>query len=94
MKPVHSHNLPHLPELRGGAQTLTSLAADLIVAVAACVEPSRVASLIPSNLDRILLEPPDKALHQTKLDKPPGHRKGRDCDHNAEMSNTPAPPTH
>lgn len=49
----------------------TSLAADLIVAVAARVQPGWVAPLIPGHLDWVLLEPPDKALHQTKLDKPP-----------------------
>lgn len=50
----------------------TGLAADLIVAVAARVQPGWVAPLVPGHLDRVLLEPPDKALHQTKLDKPPG----------------------
>lgn len=53
----------------------TGLAADLIVAVAACVQPGWVAPLVPGHLDWVLLEPPDKALHQTKLDKPPGDEK-------------------
>lgn len=53
----------------------TCLAADLIVAVAARVQPGWVAPLVPGNLDRVFLEPPDKALHQTKLDKPPGDER-------------------
>lgn len=53
----------------------TCLAADLIVAVAARVQPGWVAPLVPGNLDGVFLEPPDKALHQTKLDKPPGDER-------------------
>lgn len=56
----------------------TSLAADLIVAVAACVQPGWVAPLVPGHLHWVFLEPPDKALHQTKLDQPPGDEEGRD----------------
>lgn len=60
--------------------------------MAACVQPGWVAPLIPGDLDRVFLEPPDKALHQAKLDEPPGDEEGRDGDHDAEVSNTPAPP--
>lgn len=83
----------HQPrELHGGAWILTGLAADLIVAVAACVQPGWVAPLVPGHLDRVLLESPDKALHQAKLDEPPGDEEGREWDRDAETSNTPAPP--
>lgn len=69
----------------------TRLAADLIVAVAARVQPGGEAALIPGHLDWVFLEPPDQALHQTKLDQPPGDEEERDWDHNAEVPNAPAP---
>lgn len=79
--------MPWVPWIR------TGLAADLVVAVAARVQPGRVAPLVPGHLDRVFLEPPDQALHQTKLDEPPGDEQGRDWDHNAEVPNAPAPRT-
>lgn len=92
----------HRPqELHGRAWILTSLAADLIVAVASCVQPSWVAPLIPGDLDRVFLEPSDKALHQAKLDEPPGYEEGRDWDHDTEALKHPSslhsllvPPCH
>lgn len=94
--PGHAGSLSasHRPrDLHGGARILTGLAADLVIAVAARVQPGWVAPFVPGDLDGVFLEPPDKALHQTKLNKPPGDEEGREWDHNAEVSNTPAPPT-
>lgn len=92
--PGHAGSLSasHRPrDLHGGARILTGLAADLVIAVAARVQPGWVAPFVPGDLDGVFLEPPDKALHQTKLNKPPGDEEGREWDHNAEVSNTPAP---
>lgn len=84
-KTTPGHAAPPAPRL------LTRLAADLVVAVAARVEPRRVAALVPGHLDGVFLEPPDEPLHQTELDEPPGGGRGeRDVMLSPQMS--PPPP--
>lgn len=84
---AHTHGAedPVVPGIR------TSLAADLVVAVAARVQPGGVAALIPGHLDWVFLQPPDQALHQTKLDQPPGDEEQRDGTTNPKVPNAPAP---
>lgn len=71
-----------LAEARQGG-SLTRLAADLIVAVAPCVETGRKATLVLCHLHRVLLQPPDEPFHQPELDESPGG------EHDTEPSGSP-----